>query len=442
MSSSVRLIAFYLPQFHPIPENDYWWGKGFTEWRNVTGAKPVFPGHYQPHLPADLGFYDLRISQVREEQALMAREHGIYGFCYYYYYFNGKKLLQLPLEEMIQSGKPDFPFCICWANENWTRRWDGYESEILIKQQHSLNDDVNFIQQLFPAFKDKRYIRINGRLLMLVYRVDLLPDPLKTAEIWREQVREEMGEELYLCAVNGWVKEIDPVKIGFDATVQFPLDINTEISVDLSQFCRQHHVNYKHFKDYSIYDYRKAIAFITNYKKPYYKFFRGVFPSWDNTPRRQNAGKIFIHSNPELFKLFLKRTIDLTLSEQEGEERLIFINAWNEWAEGTHLEPDQKYGFEWLNAIKEALSEAGSFYLLIEDLKKKFPEDHDLHFTLDSLKALWGKDSRELIYSIDVAAKIQAIKSSLTWKVGHAITWLPAQLLSLYRSKKHSDDQK
>ncbi|MEI7981075.1 MAG: glycoside hydrolase family 99-like domain-containing protein, partial [Bacteroidota bacterium] len=243
--NETRLIAFYLPQYHPIPENDAWWGKGFTEWVNVAATKPFFPGHYQPHIPADLGFYDLRLDEVREAQARLAKEYGIYGFCYYYYYFNGKRLLNRPLDENLATGQPDLPFCICWANENWTRKWDGNDTHILIEQLHSPEDDVDFIHQLIPVLKDKRYIRVNNRLLLLIYRVDRMPDPHKTAETWRNIVKHELNEELYLCAVNNFIKEIDPSLIGFDGTVQFPLDFHPSCRIDVEQFAEANGVNYE-----------------------------------------------------------------------------------------------------------------------------------------------------------------------------------------------------
>ena len=201
-SVALRLIAHYLPQFHPIPENDRWWGKGFTEWTNVTKAQPLFEGHYQPHLPGELGFYDLRLGETRIAQAELARAHGIHGFCYYHYWFNGKKVLERPLNEMLRSGKPDFPFCICWANENWTRTWDGQDSHILLKQEYSADDDRRHIRELFRIFDDRRYIRVNAKPLFLVYRTENMPDPSRTAAIWREEARKAGIGEIYLCKVE------------------------------------------------------------------------------------------------------------------------------------------------------------------------------------------------------------------------------------------------
>ena len=189
MTPDIRPIAFYLPQFHPTPENDEWWGKGFTEWTNVTKARPLFPGHYQPQLPADMGFYDLRLPEAREAQAALAREYGIHGFCYYHYWFNGRRILERPFNEVLASGKPDFPFCLCWANENWTRVWDGGEKNVLLEQKYSHEDDLAHIESLIPAFRDERYIRIDGKPLFLVYRTGLLPNPARTAEIWREAAK-------------------------------------------------------------------------------------------------------------------------------------------------------------------------------------------------------------------------------------------------------------
>jgi len=400
----VRLIAFYLPQFHPIEENDSWWGKGFTEWTNVSSAKPVFPGHYQPHIPADLGFYDLRLAEVREEQARLARSHGIYGFCYYYYYFNGKRLLNRPLDEVLSSGKPDFPFCICWGNENWTRRWDGHNEDILIEQVHSAGDDQEFIRQLLPVLKDKRYIRVNNKLLVLIYRTELLPDPRTTAGIWRELVRNEIGEELYLCAVNNFVKETDPTLIGFDGTVQFPLDLNPDSYIDQKLIATIHGIDYQDIRDNWFVNYPSAANHLIQVRKPDYSFFRGVFSSWDNTPRRQKAGTIFINSSPELYKLVLKATIGLTKAEHSGDERMVFINAWNEWAEGAHLEPDKKYGLRFLEATREALTENNDYKLLMEEINEIDSESRKFYSSTGHITdriALTEEKLRELMQLID-----------------------------------------
>jgi len=356
-------IAFYLPQYHPIPENDKWWGKGFTEWTNVARAKPLFPGHYQPHIPADLGFYDLRLPEVRQAQADLAREYGIYGFCYYHYWFNGKHLLERPFNEVLDSGKPDFPFCLCWANENWTRTWDGLEKHVLIEQNSSEEDDRQHIQWLAKAFQDKRYIRIEGKPLFLVYRASKLPDPLKTTLLWREEARKIGIGEIFLGRVESSADEhSDPTDIGFDVAVEFQPDwANVEIKFCVGNNKIHHRLarklglsNMEYF-DYRYMDYSSMIEKMLHRRgSPSYKRFPCVTPSFDNSARRRQTGAFILKdSSPELYEKWLEAVIELT--PKTHQENFIFINAWNEWAEGNHLEPCQKWGRAYLEATRRAV---------------------------------------------------------------------------------------
>ena len=345
----VRLIAFYLPQYHPIPENDLWWGKGFTEWTNVTKAKPNFEGHYQPQLPADLGFYDLRLPEVREASAGLAREYGIYGFCYYYYWFNGKKLLNRPLDDVLQSENPNFPFCICWANENWTRQWDGCDSDILISQHYSKANDIKFIKDLIPVLQDNRYIKIKGKPLLLLYRVELLPNPKRTVKIWREECQKAGVGEIYLAYTQSFNCLSDPADFGFDAAVEFPPHgMNVPVGPPSP-------VTNPDFKG-EIYDYVLTAENYINRELDSYKLYRTVMPAWDNTPRRQNDSHIFINVTPDHYAYWLTCMIEQTRKLKFGDERIVFINAWNEWGEGNYLEPDQRFGHQYLEATRDALS--------------------------------------------------------------------------------------
>jgi GT2 family glycosyltransferase len=343
----VRAIAFYLPQYHPIPENDAWWGKGFTEWANVARAKPLFPGHRQPRVPADLGFYDLRLADVREAQAELAARYGLAGFCYYYYWFGGKRLLERPLLEMLALKRPDFPFCVCWANENWTRRWDGHDDEILIRQQHSPEDDRLFLETLLPCLQDERYIRVNGRPLLLLYRPQLLPDVAHTTAIWRQAAREAGLGNLYLAAVQseGAAWDNDPRPWGFDAAVEFPphgLAVPTARPSGFRGGGR--------FFDYA----RSAERFMAR-PVPSYPLLRSVMPSWDNSPRRGEHADIFLNGSPEAYGRWLEAMVRQTRHLKFGDERILFINAWNEWAEGNTLEPDDEHGHAYLEATAREL---------------------------------------------------------------------------------------
>lgn len=352
MVDDVRAIAFYLPQYHPIPENDSWWGKGFTEWTKVVEARALFHGHNQPQLPGSLGFYDLRLPEVRSAQAQLAAEHGIHGFCYYHYWFDGKRLLERPFTEVLRSGQPDFPFCLCWANENWTKRWDGQNKEVLIAQNYSPEGDRAMIRELIPAFKDPRYIRVRNMPLFLVYRAGELPDPRATARIWREEAIDAGLPGLYLCRVESMAEAVlqqDPAQIGFDAACEFPPH---GIQVSKSNIpVAGLDPGFSGF----IYDYAEVAHNYAARPSPSYRRFRGVMPSWDNTARTTRRAHLAINSSPEAYKTWLETAVNRTRADAEGDERLVFINAWNEWGEGCHLEPDRRYGMAWLEATRAAI---------------------------------------------------------------------------------------
>ncbi len=359
MSTAARAIAFYLPQYHPVPENDEWWGRGFTEWRNVARAKPLFPDHYQPHLPADLGFYDLRLPEAREAQAELARQYGIHGFCYYHYWFNGRRILERPFNEVLESGKPDLPFCLCWANENWTRAWDGGERHVLLEQHYSLEDDLAHIRSLIPAFKDPRYIRIDGKPLFLVYRLEHLPDPARTAQVWREEARRAGIGDLYLARVEGFASAVDPRDLGFDAAVEFTPDwresgtplyrsglyrLLIRLGLLSDVYLRQ-----------KITRYDELVTRMLAKASTAYTQFRCVTPGFDNSARRAEQAAIIVGGTPEKYEAWLREIVSKTMQDREGDERIVFINAWNEWAEGNHLEPDQRHGHRYLEATRRAL---------------------------------------------------------------------------------------
>jgi lipopolysaccharide biosynthesis protein len=354
-----RAIAFYLPQYHPIPENDEWWGAGFTEWTNVVRSKPLFPGHYQPQLPTELGFYDLRVPEVRERQAELAKQYGIYGFCYYHYWFNGKRLLNLPIDQILETKRPDFPFCLCWANENWTRRWDGQDQQILIQQNYSETDDREHIRWLLRVFSDDRYIRVDGKPLFLVYRTSYLPNPLKTTTIWREEAHKAGIGELFLCRVDSFLEDPgDPNLIGFDGAVDFQPKMGLHPPLwnrVLRWMAKRIQIELPR-----IYDYPSVVRLMLRRSYPGYCRFPCVIPSWDNTARRRkSAPTIYINSSPERYEAWLSAVVQGFLPEST-DQKLVFINAWNEWAEGCHLEPCEKWGRAYLEATARALQGVGN----------------------------------------------------------------------------------
>jgi lipopolysaccharide biosynthesis protein len=357
--SAVRLIAFYLPQFHPTPENDAWWGPGFTEWRNVALARPLFRGHEQPRIPADLGFYDLRLDETRRAQAELARAYGLAGFCYYHYWFGGRRLLHRPLDAVLESGEPELPFCLCWANEDWTRAWDGRSGEVIVRQEHSEADDRAHMRWLARALADPRAIRVGGRPLLLVYRALKLPDPARTIRTWREEARALGLGELYLCRVEGLSAERgDPRPLGFDAAVEFQPDW-TQLGRPLRRG-RLRRALWKlglsrsAYQRHRIYSYAQVVEGMLRRPPAPYPRFPCVTPRWDNTPRRAADGAVLHGSTPALYGRWLERVI-AGFRPPSPDENLIFVNAWNEWAEGAHLEPCLRWGRAYLEATRAAL---------------------------------------------------------------------------------------
>lgn len=359
-SEKIKPIAIHLPQFHPIPENDEWWGNGFTEWTNVSKAKPLFKDHYQPHLPADLGFYDLRLEEARLAQETLAKQNGIYGFCYYHYWFNGKRVLEEPLNRKLKNPKENLPFMMCWANENWTRVWNGGASDVLLKQEYSPEDDFNHIQTLITYFKDSRYIKVNGKPVFIVYRPNLFPNIKSTIALWRAEVKKAGFEDLYI----GYAKNTDYKPLideeGFDFSFDFqPNFSNRPPSIKNHFFKRYLHAFFQKIKmplkdKYRlVYDYEDfaKLQMAANFKDNEYP---AITPGWDNTARRKENYFVLHDSTPEKYRIWLDHIVK-NYPWHKMPEPFLFINAWNEWAEGNHLEPCQKWGRAYLETTKEII---------------------------------------------------------------------------------------
>lgn len=350
----VRVIAFYLPQFHPFPENDTWWGKGFTEWNNVGRALPNFPGHYQPHCPIHFGYYDLRLPSVMEEQAKVAREYGVGGFSFYFYWFAGKVLMHEPLEAMLANPRVDIPFCLTWANENWTRRWDGREDDVLISQDHSFADSRDFLHHVAQYFADPRYIRVGGKPVLLVYKVDLIPNIRQTTEMWRDEVMKLGFAGIYLIAVQTNIS--DPRPYGSDAAAEFPphqlrtQPVTERVGITNPAFTGK------------VLDYVEVREMALSRPEPDYRLYRGAMLSWDNTARRQDSPTIFHNFSCKAFQDWMTVIVGMERDRTDlfPGEGMIFVNAWNEWAEGTHLEPDRKHGFGYLQALYDSLKKSNT----------------------------------------------------------------------------------
>ena len=380
-----RLIAYYLPQYHPIPENDAVWGKGFTEWTNVAKAKPLFKGHYQPRIPADLGFYDLRLPEVRQQQADMARDAGVEGFCYWHYWFgNGKMLLQRPFEEVLQSGQPDFPFCLCWANHSWTTKtWtklkDAPAEQMIAEQTYpGVDDYIAHFNYCLPAFRDKRYITVDGRPLFGIFDPFLFPDMRRFIETWREQARLNGLPDIYFYAIthSAWTLRYDEngalvrcmpnVKSSADAfrnILQFGFDalnsngqrraemLYTNRSWDMARKVLN---KYLPFLPGQYFDYKRVVKNMFAPEDAWENIFPTVYPQWDRSPRQGKADSIYVDSTPEAFQQHLETAVSL-VAQKQPEHRILFLKSWNEWAEGNYVEPDLRFGHGYLNAIKNAI---------------------------------------------------------------------------------------
>jgi hypothetical protein len=358
-SPIARLIAFYLPQFHPIPENDLWWGKGFTEWTNVTRAKRLFPGHRQPNLPSDLGLYDLRVPEVREAQANLARSYGIEGFCYWHYWLgNGRRLLDRVFNEVLESGKPDFPFCLAWANHDWNRAWHGQTHNVLIEQKYPGEEDHrNHLNFLLRAFLDSRYIRIDDKPVFILFRPDELPHSKEVIALWKRMAVEAGLPGLFVAGISE--KEVSLDKYGCDALIPGEPGIfwrlNKRDSVPLARqsdpakFWNRLRAKIPFPR---IASYKRKADIYASLPPCGPKTFPCVVPNWDNTPRSGTRGTLFADATPELYRKVLRKAID-DVATRQPDHRLVFLKSWNEWAEGNHLEPNERFGHDFLKVTKE-----------------------------------------------------------------------------------------
>lgn len=378
----MKTIAFYLPQFHTFPENDAWWGEGFTEWTNMKRAKPLFEGHYQPRVPQGENYYDLTDNAVKAWQIELARSHGVYGFCFYHYWFDGKLLMEKPVEQFLADRSLDMPFCICWANEHWTKAWSGKQNQVLIAQKYGGRPEWEaHFNYLLPYFEDPRYIRNNGKPLFVLYRPDLLGDALNPMlDCWQELARAH-GFELdfaYQQILFDLEKKKDDSRFTYNIEYQ-PAYATYDLTHNRHRFLKA----VKHALQKPLYkiginieqvraeglirqDYDEMWHAVLSHRPADGKCVPGAFVDWDNTPRKQERGTVFLGASPEKFKGYMKQLI--VKAREEYQKDMIFLFAWNEWAEGGYMEPDEKFGTGYLEALRDALNETGEFPAYPENL--------------------------------------------------------------------------
>ncbi len=356
--SKPRLIAFYLPQFYPTKENDEWWQKGFTEWTNVGNAKPLFRGHYQPRVPADLGYYDLRLPEIREQQAAMAREAGIEGFCYWHYWFAGRRLLDRVFAEVVESGKPDFPFCLCWANHSWYQKtWDPTKPDkLLIEQTYpGMQDYIDHFYAMLPAFKDKRYIKVNGKLLFGIFSARSFDREKYQlfSKTWNELAQKNGLEGFEFFGFTFEANKCDDIlDSGFDrVTIDYTREMLDNTSYVINVIKRLYRsVTGRPNK---VYNYQSYVNLVLDHVEPSERLYPCIVPNFDHSPRSSNRGFILHDSTPEKWGKFCKKIFS-KFSNKAMEDNIIFIKAWNEWGEGNYLEPDLKYGNRYLEQLRLA----------------------------------------------------------------------------------------
>lgn len=424
-----KLIAFYLPQYHEVPENSAWWGPGFTEWTNVARAKPNFADHHQPNIPRELGFYDLTHPDTVRKQVELAKAYGLQGFCFYYYWFSGRRILEKPID-IFEKANLEFDYCFCWANENWTRAWDGDTRSVLLEQKYSDGDAEAFISSIMGSFRNEHYIKIDGCPLLLVYRAKDIPEPVRWFKIWRDIARREGFPGLHIAVVD--FRDItSPDEVGADSLVEFPPHKfnGPQNGPDVAPTFTN-----SEFSGGCV-DYVKIILQSASRKPPRYKLFRGIMPAWDNTPRRQNNPTIVVNSRPNLYGAWLAYLRAYSRSVQSRqEERFIFINAWNEWGEGCYLEPDLRWGLTYLEETyrskfyESESAAAGDLEVFRAALLKKIAEIMAADAPAASGSAIPLQPASAVVADIEQKLLKHQAPNPVVWKIAALLSRWPLTL--------------